>query len=104
VLRNPAGILERTLARRIRQVAEAKDKPLYIVAELAGFSRPALWAILNQQASATLNSVERIATALGVAPLELLKGTPAPARARKAKARKRRAKKAGKKKRRAAKQ
>ena len=80
--RDPAGPLERILARRLRVLAEQKGKPLYVLAELAGFSRPALWNILNQQASATLNTVQRLAAALDVSPLELLQGEPAPARPR----------------------
>ena len=34
--RDETGPLERTLARRLRELAEQKQKPLYIVAELAG--------------------------------------------------------------------
>ncbi len=75
--REPAGPLERTLARRLRELARQKGRPLYVVAELAGFSRPAFWAILNQQASPTLNSVQRLAAALDVDALELLQGEPA---------------------------
>jgi transcriptional regulator with XRE-family HTH domain len=91
VRRDPAGPLERILARRLRDLAEQKGRPLYVLAELAGFSRPALWNILNQQASPTLNTVQRLATALGVPPLELLQGEPAPARPR-ASSKRRRAK------------
>lgn len=74
--KDPAGLLERTLARRLRELAEAKGKPLYVVAELAGFSRPALWDILGHRASPTLGSVQRLAAALDVHPLELLQGEP----------------------------
>lgn len=81
--RNPAGLLERTLALRLREVARKKGRPLYVVAELAGFSRPAFWAILNQASSPTLNTVQRLAEALGVGPLELLEGEPAPVAVRK---------------------
>ncbi len=77
VPRDASGPLEKTLARRLRELAEQKGKPLYIVAELAGFSRPAFWAILNQQASPTLKTVQRLAAALEVEPLELLQGVPA---------------------------
>ena len=66
------GPLEKTLARRLRELAEEKGKPLYIVAELAGFSRPAFWAILKREASPTLKTVQRLAAALEVDPLELL--------------------------------
>ena len=80
--RDPSGPLERTLARRLRELAEQKGKPLYIVAELAGFSRPAFWAILNQQASPTLKTVQRLAAALEVEPIELLQGLPSAAKPR----------------------
>ncbi len=80
--RDPAGPLERTLARRLRELAAEQKRPLYVIAELAGFSRPAFWAILNQQSSPTLNSVQRLAAALDVLPLELLQGEPAPPRTR----------------------
>ncbi len=76
--REPVGPLERTLARRLREFARKKGRPLYVVAELAGFSRPAFWAILNQQSSPTLSSVQRLAAALDVQPLELLQGEQAP--------------------------
>ncbi len=82
VPRDGSGPLERTLARRLRELAELKGKPLYIVAELAGFSRPAFWAILNEQASPTLKTVQRLAAALEVEPLELLQGVPVAARPR----------------------
>lgn len=74
------GPLEKTLARRLREVAEEKGKPLYIVAELAGFSRPAFWAILKREASPTLKTVQRLAAALEVDPLELLQPEAAPPR------------------------
>lgn len=83
--REPVGPLERTLARRLREVARKKGRPLYVIAELAGFSRPAFWAILNQQSSPTLSSVQRLAAALDVRPLELLQGEPAPPMPRKPK-------------------
>ena len=85
--RDDTGPLERTLARRLRELAEAKQKPLYIVAELAGFSRPAFWAILNEQSSPTLKTVQRLAAALEVDPLELLKGSEGVTRSRKYKTR-----------------
>jgi transcriptional regulator with XRE-family HTH domain len=86
------------LAYRLREVAEIRGTPLYIVAELAGFSRPAFWAILNQQSSPTLNTVQRLAEALQVPPIELLQGRAAPPRARKPpKPRKKARKKARKK-------
>ena len=75
------GPLENTLARRLREVAEEKGKPLYIVAELAGFSRPAFWAILKREASPTLKTVQRLAAALEVDPLELLRPESSPSRA-----------------------
>lgn len=75
------GPLEKTLARRLRELAEEKGKPLYIVAELAGFSRPAFWAILKREASPTLKTVQRLAAALEVDPLELLSPESAPTRA-----------------------
>jgi transcriptional regulator with XRE-family HTH domain len=75
--------LERTLARRLREFARKRGRPLYVIAELAGFSRPAFWNILNGVSSPTLNTVQRLAAALDVRPLELLQGDPGPLEPRK---------------------
>ncbi len=83
--RDPAGPLERTLERRLREFARKKGRPFYVVAELARFSRATFWAILNQQASPTLNTVQRLAAALDVGALELLQGEPAPPEPRRSK-------------------
>lgn len=89
--RDETGPLEKNLARRLRELAEEKQKPLYIVAELAGFSRPAFWAILNEQSSPTLKTVQRLAAALEVDPLDLLKGSEGVTRSRKYKTRRKKA-------------
>lgn len=64
--------LEKTLALRVRAVAAARSLPLSHVADRAGVARSHLWAVLKTERSATLSLVQRLAEALGVAPIELL--------------------------------
>lgn len=79
--KNPVGRLERILARRIREIAAEREMPLSHLADRAELSRSLLWEIFEQQASPSLATVQKLATALELDdPLELLRGEPAPAK------------------------
>lgn len=81
--KNPVRRLERILARRVREVAAAKEIPVSHLADRAGVSRSLLWEIFAQTASVSLATVQKLAEALGLDdPLDLLRGTPAPPRRR----------------------
>jgi transcriptional regulator with XRE-family HTH domain len=67
-----ASNLDRTLARRLRQVAEARGLPLSHAADQAGVSRSHLWAILKAETTASLTIVVRLATVFKVHPVTLL--------------------------------
>jgi transcriptional regulator with XRE-family HTH domain len=60
------------LSRRLREVAAERGLALTHVADRAGVGRSHLWRLLNAEASATLDAVEKIAEALDVEPLALL--------------------------------
>ncbi len=64
--------LDEVLAKRLREVAEEKGIPISHVADRAGMSHSYFWKLLAAKASTSLKSVERLAGALGVDPLELL--------------------------------
>jgi len=83
--------LERVLARRIRELADARDIPVSHVADRALIARSHMWAVLNAERSATLALVQRLAEVFEVDPLELLRGEPARIRAKKKRARSARA-------------
>jgi transcriptional regulator with XRE-family HTH domain len=70
--------LRRVLARRLREVAAKRGIALTHVADRAGIGRSHLWRLLNGEAAATLDVVEKIAAALDVLPLELLSDEPCP--------------------------
>jgi transcriptional regulator with XRE-family HTH domain len=74
--------LERVLARRIRELADARDIPVSHIADRALIARSHMWAVLNAERSATLALVQRLAEVLDIDPLELLRGEPARIRAR----------------------
>lgn len=79
--KNPVGRLERILARRIREIAAEREMPLSHLADRAELSRSLLWEIFEQQASPSLATLQKLATALELDdPLELLRGEPAPAK------------------------
>lgn len=57
--------------------------PVSHVADRAGVSRSLIWEVFAQTASVSLETVQRLADALGLAdPLELLRGDPAPVKRR----------------------
>jgi transcriptional regulator with XRE-family HTH domain len=60
---------------------------LWVAAELAGFSRGALSAVLAGRTSPTLRTIEKLADALGVKPIDLLKSDAGPVKPRRAKRR-----------------
>lgn len=64
--------LRAVLARRLRTVAADKGIALTHVADRAGIGRSHLWRLLNGEASATLDVVDKLAGALEVSSAELL--------------------------------
>jgi transcriptional regulator with XRE-family HTH domain len=70
--------LERILARRLRELAAERGMPVSHVADHAGVSRSLVWEIFDQSASVTLDTLQKLAGALGLDdPLDLLRGDPA---------------------------
>jgi transcriptional regulator with XRE-family HTH domain len=65
--------LRNMLARRLREVAAEKDMALTHVADRAGIGRSHLWRLLNGEAAATLDVVDKIAAAFDVAAVDLLR-------------------------------
>jgi transcriptional regulator with XRE-family HTH domain len=59
-------MLENNLSRSLRTLREARQISLRALAEQTGFSASFLSQVENGQASPSINSMERIATALGV--------------------------------------
>jgi transcriptional regulator with XRE-family HTH domain len=81
--KNPVRRLERILARRVRELAAAKELPVSHLADRAGVSRSLMWELLSQTASISLETLQKLSDALELDdPLELLRGEPAPARRR----------------------
>lgn len=66
------AVLREVLARRLREVAAERDIALTHLADRAGIGRSHLWRLLNGEAAATLDVVDKIADALDVSPLDLL--------------------------------
>ena len=64
--------LRSVLARRLRAVADERGVALTHVADRAGIGRSHMWRLLNGEAAATLDAVDKLATALGVPAIELL--------------------------------
>jgi len=68
--------LRAVLARRLRAVAAEQGIALTHVADRAGIGRSHMWRLLNGEASATLDAVDKLAAALNVAAVELLDDVP----------------------------
>ncbi len=68
--------LRSVLARRLRDVAAERGIALTHVADRAGIGRSHLWRLLNGEAAATLDVVDKIAAALDVASVDLLTDAP----------------------------
>lgn len=71
------------VARRIRDVAARRKMSLNDLADRAKVSRSHLYAVLGGERAATTDVLTKLATALGVDPLELLRPDRAQAKARK---------------------
>jgi transcriptional regulator with XRE-family HTH domain len=70
----------RTIGARLRQIRRARDKPLRVLAGLAGMSTTHLWRIEHGERALDLSEVTALADALQIAPSELIKlPIPAPA-------------------------
>lgn len=70
----------RAIGWRVRRIREARDKPLRVIAGLAGMSSSTLHRIEHGQRAVTLSEIVKLAAALQVPPSELTKlPVPAPA-------------------------
>ncbi|MGH3913402.1 MAG: helix-turn-helix domain-containing protein [Pseudonocardiaceae bacterium] len=70
----------RMIGWRVRRIREDRDKPLRVIAGLAGMSTTTLWRIEQGRHAPTLTEIARLATALQIPPSELTKlPLPAPA-------------------------
>lgn len=70
--RNPLSARER-LARNLRRLRVARELSQEKLAEHAGFHRTFVSQIERERNNISIDSIERLAEALGVDPLELLK-------------------------------
>ncbi|MGH8917552.1 MAG: helix-turn-helix domain-containing protein, partial [Actinomycetes bacterium] len=68
----------RMIGWRVRRIREDRDKPLRVIAGLAGMSTTTLWRIEQGRHAPTLTEIARLATALQIPPSELTK-LPVPA-------------------------
>jgi transcriptional regulator with XRE-family HTH domain len=64
------------LARRLRELSTERGIALTHLADRAGIGRSHLWRLLNGEAAATLDVVDKLASALDVASLDLLNDAP----------------------------
>ena len=64
--------LEKTLAKRIRQVAEARGVYLTHLADRSGLARSHFWRLLDAEHTTTLDVIAKIASVLDVEELVLL--------------------------------
>jgi len=70
----------RMIGWRLRRIREDRDKPLRVIAGLAGMSTTTLWRIENGEHAPTLSEIVRLANALQIPPSELTTlPIPAPA-------------------------
>ncbi len=69
---SPSRELRVRVARRIRQLAEARGIPLTHLADRAGVSRAHMWSILYGEKAATIDWLAKVASELEVDPAELL--------------------------------
>ena len=65
--------LSARVAKSIRAAAKKKRKPLTVLADLSGVSRPHLFAFLAGKKDVTLGWLEKVAAGLGVDPHELVR-------------------------------
>lgn len=64
--------LRAVVAANIRRLAAAKGVTLPVLADLAGVARGAFYRVVNEEASATTDTLAKVAAALEVPPRELL--------------------------------
>lgn len=69
----PEQKLRARVAKNVRAIAKSKRKPLTVLADLAGVSRPHMFAFLGGRKDVTLGWLEKVALALDVDPQELLR-------------------------------
>ena len=74
------GDLQRRLGRNLRAYREARGWSQEGFAEELGVHRTYLGALERGERNLTLRSLERLAEALGIGPLELLAARPEPRR------------------------
>jgi transcriptional regulator with XRE-family HTH domain len=79
---DPSG-LRRVLARNIRSVIAQKGQSVVTLADLADVSPAHLYDVVRCQKAATIDFVEKIANALGVAAWRLLQAEELDARKKK---------------------
>jgi transcriptional regulator with XRE-family HTH domain len=70
--------LEEVLAKRLRDIARDRKMPISHVADRAGLAHSYFWQLLRAEASPTLAVVQRLAEALDVEPLALLRAGAIP--------------------------
>jgi transcriptional regulator with XRE-family HTH domain len=63
----------RAIGRRIRRIRRARDKSLRVIAGLAGMSHSTLHRVELGQRELTLSEIAALATALKIAPVELIR-------------------------------
>jgi transcriptional regulator with XRE-family HTH domain len=74
--------LQRRVVGRIRELAKQREIVVTHLPDRAGVTRSHFWQVLNGNASPTLGWITKIAKALGVDPMELLRLDPAKRRRR----------------------
>jgi len=65
--------LRARVAQRIRDAAKKSGVPLTHLADAAGVSRAGLWQILNGEVGASIDTLAKLALALDIDPVELVK-------------------------------
>ena len=68
--------LRAVVAANIRRLATSRGITIPVLADLAGLSRGAFYRVLNEEASATTDTLAKVADALGVAPRVLVDERP----------------------------
>jgi transcriptional regulator with XRE-family HTH domain len=64
--------LRAVISANIRRLADARSITLPVLADLAGLARGAFYRVVNAEASATSDTLAKIAAVLEVPPRELL--------------------------------
>jgi len=69
-----SAALRTSVAAKIRELAAARGVSIERLADLAGISRAMLWRVLNGSSSPTLDTLGKLADALGVGARDLMPG------------------------------